>query len=416
MAWGVRWYLVGSIVLGLLGVLAGCSGGGFFAERAPWRHEAEVQCLNAGAVKEGAGIVRIRPIHGPGVCGADFPLKVSTLGESAPLGYSDELRPPGDIPRGAAPPRWPIRPAEPPYQSRVLPDYQVGSPQPRRDIAPDEPVSLKPPGVADQPNVPAEPYDFRRPYGVTPAAPPPRYRSPPPMGSPREDFSPEPYDRRPLVDAPGVPGDAIVHAGRGEPAGDARMPDRVRARALDRRRRAAGGDALVRLAGCRDQTNFRLFLSRHERQLASEHFRARLRQRAGHRGVHPRRRTQDHGEERLARLAGGAGFSARRAGGGLRPIQHGAGARLERLSLRPYPRRFDASARRPSRVQPARRVGRRGRRARRALRDQARPRDHRLACPAPVGGAALALRRGATRARPAHGRARGGRGRRLTPS
>ena len=30
MAWGVRWYLVGSIILGLLGVLAGCSGGGFW--------------------------------------------------------------------------------------------------------------------------------------------------------------------------------------------------------------------------------------------------------------------------------------------------------------------------------------------------------------------------------------------------
>jgi hypothetical protein len=145
MAWGVRWYLVGSIVLGLLGVLAGCSGGGFFAERAPWRHEAEVQCLNAGAVKEGAGIVRIRSIRGPGVCGADFPLKVSTLGESGPLGYSDDLRPPAEIPRGSAPPRWPIRPAEPPYQSRVLPDYQMGSPQPRRDIVPDEPVSLRSP-------------------------------------------------------------------------------------------------------------------------------------------------------------------------------------------------------------------------------------------------------------------------------
>ena len=85
MAWGVRWYRVGSIILGLLGVLAGCSGGGFFAEREPWRHEAEVQCLNMGAVKESAGIVRIRPIRGPGMCGADFPLKVSTLGESGPL-------------------------------------------------------------------------------------------------------------------------------------------------------------------------------------------------------------------------------------------------------------------------------------------------------------------------------------------
>jgi hypothetical protein len=206
MAWGVRWYLVGSIILGLLGVLAGCSGGGFFAEREPWRHEAEVQCLNTGAVKENAGIVRIRPIRGPGMCGADFPLKVSILGESGPLGYSDELRPPGDIPRGAAPPRWPIRPAEPPYQSRVLPDYQSPPPQPpRRDTAPDEPVSLNPPGVVDQPTVPVEPYDFRRPYGVTPAAPPPKYRSPSPLGSPRDDLSPEPYERRPLVDAPGLP-------------------------------------------------------------------------------------------------------------------------------------------------------------------------------------------------------------------
>jgi Extensin-like protein C-terminus len=219
MAWGVRWYLVGSIVLGLLGVLAGCSGGGFFAERAPWRHEAEVQCLNAGAVKEGAGIVRIRSIRGPGVCGADFPLKVSTLGESGPLGYSDDLRPPAEIPRGSAPPRWPIRPAEPPYQSRVLPDYQMGSPQPRRDIVPDEPVSLNPPGVADQPGVASEPYDFRRPYGVTPAAPPPKYRTQPPVASPRDDFSPEPYERRPLVNAPGVPRDAPRASAREPPPG-----------------------------------------------------------------------------------------------------------------------------------------------------------------------------------------------------
>ena len=114
MAWGARWYLVCSIGLGVLGVLAGCSGGNMFAEREPWRREAEVQCLNAGAVREGPGIVRIRSIQGPGMCGADFPFKVSMLGESSPLGYSDDLRPPGDIPgrAGAAPPRWPVRPAE----------------------------------------------------------------------------------------------------------------------------------------------------------------------------------------------------------------------------------------------------------------------------------------------------------------
>src|SRR2546429_4529062 len=206
MAWGVRWYLVGSIVLGVFGVLAGCSGSMFFAEREPWRHDAEVQCLSTGAVKESAGITRVGPIRGPGICGADFPLKVSILGESAPLGYSGDLRPPADIPRGS--PRWPIRPApapaEPPYQSRVLPDYQVRSPPAvRPDTAPDEPVSLHPPGVVDAPNVSAEPYDFRKPYGVTPAAPVRRY--PTPAGSPREDLSPEPYERRLLIDAPPTP-------------------------------------------------------------------------------------------------------------------------------------------------------------------------------------------------------------------
>ena len=154
------------------------------------------------------------------MCGADFPLKVSILGESGPLGYSDELRPPGDIPRGVAPQRWPIRPAEPPYQSRVPPDYQSGPPQPpRRDTAPDEPVSLNPPGVIDQPTVPAEPYDFRRPYGVTPAAAPPKYRSQSSIGSPRDDFSPEPYERRPLVDAPGPPRDAPRASAREPPPG-----------------------------------------------------------------------------------------------------------------------------------------------------------------------------------------------------
>ena len=73
---GVRWYLVGSV---LLVVLAGC-GKSYFAQREAWRHEAEVQCLKSGAVKEGAGVVRVKQIDGPGICGADFPLKVAALG------------------------------------------------------------------------------------------------------------------------------------------------------------------------------------------------------------------------------------------------------------------------------------------------------------------------------------------------
>src|SRR5215831_3142281 len=118
----VRWLLSGSI---MLLTLAGC-GRGFmsFESREPWRHDAEVACLNSGTVKEGTGIVRISPIEGPGMCGADFPLKVSVLGEGPALGYIDEpVRPPGVIPGGGSSggqlppqPRWPIQqqPMQPP--------------------------------------------------------------------------------------------------------------------------------------------------------------------------------------------------------------------------------------------------------------------------------------------------------------
>ena len=102
MTRGVRLYLVGSFVLVSL---AGC-GRGFFqsAEREPWRAEAEIACLKSGAVKESAELVRIDPISGPGVCGADFPLKVAALGESSgSFGFADEdLRPPGNYRQSAA--------------------------------------------------------------------------------------------------------------------------------------------------------------------------------------------------------------------------------------------------------------------------------------------------------------------------
>ncbi len=95
MTRGVRLYLVGSFVLVSL---AGC-GRGFFQseEREPWRAEAEIACLKSGAVKENADLVRIEPISGPGVCGAEFPLKVAALGESnSSFGFADDdLRPPG---------------------------------------------------------------------------------------------------------------------------------------------------------------------------------------------------------------------------------------------------------------------------------------------------------------------------------
>ena len=66
MSRGLRWILISS---GVLVTLAGCGRGlvQFGGERAPWRHEAEVACLNSGTVKEGPGLVRITPIDGPGM-------------------------------------------------------------------------------------------------------------------------------------------------------------------------------------------------------------------------------------------------------------------------------------------------------------------------------------------------------------
>src|SRR3954468_9606611 len=94
MARGVARYFVGSLaVLGL----AAC-GKMMFAERDAWRHEAEIACLKAGQVKEGPSLARIQPISGPGICGADFPLKVAAIGEGAPIAFADDPRPPGAIP------------------------------------------------------------------------------------------------------------------------------------------------------------------------------------------------------------------------------------------------------------------------------------------------------------------------------
>ena len=87
--------------------------------------------------------------------------------------------------------------------------------------------------------------------------------------------------------------------------------------------------ALVRRARGRDQADLGLFLPRHERQSERAYFRARLRQRARHRRLHARRRPPHHREGRLARHAGRAGLSARRAGRGLPAVQHRAGAGLE---------------------------------------------------------------------------------------
>jgi hypothetical protein len=212
-------YFVGSFALL---ALAGCGGGWLMEQREPWRHEAEVACLKSGAVKESPAIAQLPAINGPGVCGADFPLKVASLGEGAVLGFADDMRPPGTIPQyppavrraPATPPyesypTYPTRPqtyeapyrpqaAEPPYRSRYEPPYQTSSPSyraPRTD--PGAPLSLRPPGVGpaqdepeeiDQP--PAQPMYGRR-GAVTRGAP-----------LPDPSHNPRPY---PLGEGPYVP-------------------------------------------------------------------------------------------------------------------------------------------------------------------------------------------------------------------
>ncbi|HWW47859.1 MAG TPA: extensin family protein [Xanthobacteraceae bacterium] len=170
----VSLYLVGSLVLVSL---AGC-GRGFFqtAEREAWRREAEVACLKSGQLKEGTELVRIRPISGPGVCGADFPLKVAALGSSSALGFAGDLRPPGDIPQGQ--PRWPVRPAPQSYPVQQVYQQQPAPAQPVRPQAgPSGPISLAAPGIEadvevdEQPRHASAVHDPAYGNGVRQAAP-----------------------------------------------------------------------------------------------------------------------------------------------------------------------------------------------------------------------------------------------------
>jgi len=153
---GVRKSLICSAVLAALTAVTGCSHY-MLAERDAWRHDAEESCINSGVPEEAPGRVRISSISGPGACGIDFPLKVSELGVSGPLGYDDEpLQPPAAIPNTSMPRQWPG------VQSQQLPPPPV----PSLDAAPYG-------GTADGP----PPYDSP-PYG------PPRY-SQPRYGSPQ---------------------------------------------------------------------------------------------------------------------------------------------------------------------------------------------------------------------------------------
>ncbi len=193
MTRGVRLYLVGSFVLVSL---AGCGRGFFSEEREPWRTEAEIACLKSGAVRENAELVRIGPISGPGVCGAEFPLKVAALGESSgSFGFADDdLRPPANV---GNQPRWPIGqpvPAAPPPPAPYYPDN--GQRVPGYGAPSGGPISLSAPGIApdqDEINLPPEGIPgSRNPSAQGPYSPPQAY-------PPRDRYA-SPYPER--VDTP----------------------------------------------------------------------------------------------------------------------------------------------------------------------------------------------------------------------
>jgi hypothetical protein len=151
-------------------------------------------CLKSGAVKESAELVRISPISGPGVCGAEYPLKVAALGESSgSIGFADDQRPPTDI---GNQPRWPMsRPPPPPPQALPYPDTALRQP----GTAPNAPISLMAPGVAPEED------DIDLPPEGAPGSREPIVRAPYPSPQaypPRDRTAAPAYSERPSAVAP----------------------------------------------------------------------------------------------------------------------------------------------------------------------------------------------------------------------
>jgi hypothetical protein len=180
---GVRLWIFGAIAGAALIALAGCGHNFYSGERETWRGEAEVACLNSGAIKESPARVRISAINGPGICGADYPIRISALGESGPLGYSDEpVRPPAALSSGSTPQHWPV------VQSSTLPPNVASGPAP--EYGP--PPTAVPQGLPS-PAAPAQLGPMRSAMPATPGRPMSLYA--PGVQDPHEDdaaFEPEP--------------------------------------------------------------------------------------------------------------------------------------------------------------------------------------------------------------------------------
>jgi len=196
MTRGVRWYLVGSFVV--LVALAGCKPG-WIEEREPWRHEAEETCLKSGGVKEGPSVVMLGPINGPGMCGADFPLKVSTLGEGAPLAYTDEpLRPPGEVRQGG--PVYPSQSGPTQYPAQYPQQYPPQYPQQYpSQYPPNTPFAVNPNYPHDTRLPPRQLPPTQQNSGAPYGAPPSVYHAPPAY-PPNTDYRPsQTYEPSPPV-------------------------------------------------------------------------------------------------------------------------------------------------------------------------------------------------------------------------
>jgi hypothetical protein len=220
---GLPFYLIGAASLAALAALAGCGRGiQFGGEREAWRHEAEVECLKSGAVKPDGAVVQISPIEGPGMCGADFPLKVSGLGETPPaIGYSDEYRPPASIPGG--PERWPITeqryvpPAPAPRYVAPNSNYEPRY-APASASTSSAPMSIVPPGAdSDGPQT----YEPRGARPATQLAPGPSYLRAPDAQS---QYAPQRAPQYEPAEADDIPDDAVLPDGNRAPPRQSYQP------------------------------------------------------------------------------------------------------------------------------------------------------------------------------------------------
>jgi hypothetical protein len=203
-----------------------------FEERPAWRGKAEVSCLKSGSVKIGTAVRQIKPINGPGMCGADYPLKVAALGAAtSSLGYNGAPRPPAGI-AAAAQPRWPF--AQPPDARRAQPVYSPAPPQPQTLRAPDgsiaaigngRPMTITP-DAAGEPIYAAVPPPSGRP-GYAPAqapmgsAPPRSLHAPVAMPDTMPDTMPDNFPEAEADDdmaGDDIPDDAILPGRNSAPA------------------------------------------------------------------------------------------------------------------------------------------------------------------------------------------------------